>query len=77
MNKNFIIYNHPIIGDITLNDIIEQLDFIIEYTRKFENITLDLLKNLNVDENTIISLYPLLTSSELEEIVDDLKYYLE
>lgn len=77
MNKNFIVYNHPIIGDITLNDIIEQLDFIIEYTRKFENITLDLLKNLNVDENTIISLYPLLTSSELEEIVDDLKYYLE
>lgn len=77
MNKNFIIYKHPIIGDITLNDIIEQLDFIIEYTRKFENITLDLLKNLNVDENTIISLYPLLTSSELEEIVDDLKYYLE
>lgn len=77
MNKNFIVYNHPIIGDITLNDIIGQLDFIIEYTRKFENITLDLLKNLNVDENTIISLYPLLTSSELEEIVDDLKYYLE
>lgn len=77
MNKNFIVYTHPIIGDVTINDILEQLDFIIEHTRKFENITLNLLKTLKVDNDTIISLFPLLTSSELEEIIDDLKYYLE
>lgn len=75
ITKDLIVYTHPVIGQVSFSDILAMLKYIANQTQKFENITLDMLENL-VSKDAIISLYPLLNSSLLHEIIDDLENYI-
>lgn len=74
--KDIVLYTHPIMGDITIGNIIDMLKFWIEHTKKYENISLDLLRNSFTEED-FYSLFALLSSSCLEEIVNDLESHIE
>lgn len=74
--KDIVLYTHPIMGDVTVGNIIEMLNFWIEYTKKYEDVSLELLHKL-VDEETFNSLFHLLSSSLLKQIIFDLESNIE
>lgn len=45
MNKNHILYTHPIVGDITFQDLIQDFNLIIEDLSFFQSIIFDMLQN--------------------------------
>lgn len=55
MNKNHILYTHPIIGDITFQDLIQDLNIIILDLSFFQSIIFDMLQNLSYLSNEDIS----------------------
>ena len=75
-NKDFIVYNHPVIGDVLFSDVINSLKYFIQQTKKFETITLDLLEQQNIPKDVLYSLYALTTSSILDYTVEELEEYL-
>lgn len=55
MNKNHILFTHPIVGDITFNDLIQDLNLIITDLSFFQSIIYDILQNLSDLSNEDIS----------------------
>lgn len=75
--KDCVIYFHPLLGNVTLIDIINMLKYLTVQIREYETISLDLLKNSNISDETINSLFHLLSSSTITEIIDDLETNIE
>ena len=57
--KDLIIWNDPIIGEISLDFIINALKNCIKSQSKFEDIIYNILKNNNYDDETLASLFNL------------------
>ena len=55
MNKNHILYTHPIVGDITFTDLIQDLNLIINDLEFFRSIITDMLLELSHMSNEDIS----------------------
>ena len=55
MNKNHILYTHPIIGDITFKDLIQDLNIIINDLSFFQSIIFGILRELSYLSNEDIS----------------------
>jgi len=55
MNKNHILYTHPIVGDITFKDLIQDLNLIIIDLEFFQSIITDMLQELSYMSNEDIS----------------------
>ena len=74
--KDLIIWNDPILGEISLDFIITGLQELLNEQTKFEDIVYHLLKNSNFDDETISSLFTLskidLINTYLKMIKDEL-----
>lgn len=74
MNNNHILYKHPIVGDITFKDLIQDLNIIIDDLSLFESIVLDILENSScLSDEDISSLFNYLPINRLKWILDLLK----
>ena len=74
MNKNHILYTHPIVGDITFKDLIQDLNFIITDLSFFQSIIIDMLRELSYLSNEdISSLLNYIPIDKLNWILDLLK----
>ena len=74
--KDLIIWNDPILGEISLDFIITGLQELLNEQTKFEDIVYHLLENANYDNETISSLFTLskidLINTYLKMIKDEL-----
>lgn len=74
MNKNHILYTHPIVGDITFRDLIQDLNLIINDLELFQSIIIDMLQELsNLSNEDISSLLNYIPIDRLNWILDLLK----
>ena len=74
MNKNHILYTHPIVGDITFRDLIQDLNLIINDLELFQSIIIDILQELsNLSNGDISSLLNYIPIDRLNWILDLLK----
>ena len=74
MNKNHILYTHPIVGDITFRDLIQDLNLIINDLELFQSIIIDMLQELsNLSNEDISSLLNYIPIDKLNWILDLLK----
>lgn len=74
MNKNHILYTHPIVGDITFRDLIQDLNLIINDLELFQSIIIDILQELsNLSNEDISSLLNYIPIDRLNWILDLLK----
>lgn len=74
MNKNHILYTHPIVGDITFKDLIQDLNLIITDLEFFQSIIIDMLRELsNLSNEDISSLLNYIPIDKLNWILDLLK----
>jgi len=55
MNKNHILFTHPIVGDITFNDLIQDLNLMITDLSFFQSIISDILQDFSDLSNEDIS----------------------
>ena len=71
MNKNHILFTHPIVGDITFNDLIQDLNLIITDLSFFQSIIYDILQNLSdLSNEDISSLLHYIPIEKLDWILD-------
>lgn len=77
MNRNSIVYRHPVIGNVTIGDILEQLKSAVKESKQFEDIAISLLEDCNVPKDTIYSLYVFLNASLIEELIDELDTFID
>ncbi len=71
MNKNHILYTHPIVGDITFKDLVQDLNLIISDLSFFQSIIFDMLQNLsNLSNEDISSLLSYIPIDKLNWILD-------
>lgn len=68
MNKK-ILFNHPILGDITFSDVINDLKLIIDDTKNFEEIILNLLREYQMSDEDISTLFNYSVLNRLEWIL--------
>ena len=74
MNKNHILYTHPIVGDITFKDLIQDLNLIITDLEFFQSTIIDMLRELsNLSNKDISSLLSYIPIDKLNWILDLLK----
>jgi 23S rRNA U2552 (ribose-2'-O)-methylase RlmE/FtsJ len=74
MNKNHVLYTHPIVGDITFKDLIQDLNIIINDLSLFQSIISDMLGNLTeLSDEDISSLLDYIPIDKLNWILDLLK----
>ena len=74
MNKNHILYTHPIVGDITFKDLIQDLNLIITDLEFFQSIIIEILRELsNLSNEDISSLLNYIPIDKLNWILDLLK----
>lgn len=74
MNKNHILYTHPIVGDITFKDLIQYLNLIITDLEFFQSIIIEMLRELsNLSNEDISSLLNYIPIDKLNWILDLLK----
>ena len=74
MNKNHILYTHPIVGDITFRDLIQDLNLIINDLELFQSIIIGMLQELsNLSNEDISSLLNYIPIDRLNWILDLLK----
>ena len=74
MNKNHILYTHPIVGDITFKDLIQNLNLIITDLEFFQSIIIEMLQELsNLSNEDISSLLNYIPIDKLNWILDLLK----
>lgn len=74
MNKNHILFTHPIVGDITFNDLIKDLNLMITDLSFFQSIIYDILQNLsNLSNEDISSLLNYIPIEKLNWILDLLR----
>ena len=71
MNKNHILYTHPIVGDITFKDLIQDLNLIITDLEFFQSIIIEMLQELsNLSNEDISSLLNYIPIDRLNWILD-------
>lgn len=71
MNKNHILYTHPIVGDITFKDLIQDLNLIITDLEFFQSTIIDILRELsNLSNEDISSLLNYIPIDKLNWILD-------
>lgn len=74
MNKNHILYTHPIVGDIIFKDLILDLNLIITDLEFFQSIIIEILRELsNLSNEDISSLLNYIPIDKLNWILDLLK----
>lgn len=74
MNKTHILYTHPVIGDITFQDLIQDLNLIILDLSFFQSVILDMLQNLSsLSDEEISSLINYIPIEKLNWILELLK----
>ena len=74
MNKNHILYTHPIVGDITFKDLIQDLNLIITDLEFFQSIIIEMLQERsNLSNEDISSLLNYIPIDKLNWILDLLK----
>lgn len=74
MNKNHILYTHPIVGDITFKDLIQDLNLIITDLEFFQSTIIDMLRELsNLSNEDISSLLNYIPIDKLNWILNLLK----
>ena len=74
MNKIHILYTHPIVGDITFKDLIQDLNLIITDLEFFQSTIIDMLRELsNLSNEDISSLLNYIPIDKLNWILDLLK----
>ena len=71
MNKNHVLYTHPVIGDITFQDLIQNLNLIILDLSFFQSVILDILQNLSsLSDEDISSLINYIPIDKLNWILE-------
>lgn len=71
MNNNHILYTHPIVGDITFKDLIQDLNLIIDDLSFFQSIIFDMLQDLSyLSDEDISSLLNYIPIDRLNWILD-------
>lgn len=74
MNKNHILFTHPIVGDITFEDLIQDLNLIISDSLFFQSIIFDTLQEQsNLSDEDISSLLGYISIDKLNWILYLLK----
>lgn len=71
ITKNSIIYTHLLYGDVTINDILMLLTHITNNIKNFEKLAFDITKQTNINDNVLSDLIHYISSSDLEELIDD------
>lgn len=71
ITKNSIIYTHPLYGDVSINDILMLLSYITNNIKNFEKLAFDITKQTNINDNVLSNLIHYISSSDLEELIDD------
>ncbi len=70
MNKNHILFTHPIVGDITFEDLIQDLKLIVTDLLFFQSIISDMLQELsNMSDEDISSLLDYIPIDKLNWIL--------
>lgn len=72
MKKRPIYYDN-LLGPVTLEELVETLEYYVDKQKKFENIVYDILKNNGFDTKTLSSLFTLSTSKSIELILKMIK----
>ena len=71
MNKNHILYTHPIVGDITFKDLIQDLNLVMTDLEFFQSTIIDMLRELsNLSNEDISSLLNYIPIDKLNWILD-------
>lgn len=71
MNKNHVLYTHPIVGDITFQDLIQDLNLIILDLSFFQSVILDMLqKSSHLSTEDISSLLNYIPIDKLNWILE-------
>lgn len=68
-----IYYDETFNEYFTLNDLINYLEINLKQQEKFENVVYNLLKNQNINNKTIASLFSLSSSNSLSYIIKMIK----
>ena len=71
--KDLIIYNDPIIGDITLDEILNYLLLQIQSQKRFEEIVYSNLKQTNLTDKDIATIFSLSSTNIIETYIKLIK----
>ena len=71
--KDLIIFSDPIIGDITLDEILNHLLLQIQYQKKFEEIVYSNLKQTNLADKDIATIFSLSSTNIIETYIKLIK----
>ena len=71
--KDLIIFSDPIIGDITLDEILNYLLLQIQYQKKFEEIVYSNLKHTNLTDKDIATIFSLSSTNIIETYIKLIK----
>ena len=71
--KDFIIYSDPIVGDMTLDDILNYLLLQIQNQKKFEEIVYSNLEFSDLPDENIASIFSLSTTDTIEMYLKSIK----
>jgi len=67
--NNKILFNHPILGYITFADVINDLRIIIDDTQNFEDIIISILREKQITDEDIATIFTYNVISRLEWIL--------
>lgn len=67
--NNKILFNHPILGNITFTDLINDLKLIIDDTQTFEDIIVSILREKQMTDEDIATLFNYSVLNRLEWIL--------
>ena len=71
--KDLIIFSDPIIGDITLDEILNYILLQIQYQKKFEEIVYSNLKQTNLTDKDIATIFSLSSTNIIETYIKLIK----
>lgn len=67
--NNKILFNHPILGNITFTDVINDLRLIIDDTQNFEDIIVSILREKQITDEDIATIFNYSVLNRLEWIL--------
>lgn len=67
--NNKILFNHPVLGNITFADVINDLKLIIDDTQNFEDIIISILREKQMTDEDIATIFTYSVISRLEWIL--------
>lgn len=71
--KDLIVWNDPVFGNLSLDSIVTGLQESIKKQIKFEDTVYHILKNLNIDDKTISSLFNLSQTNVIDMLLRIIK----